>query len=153
MKNVVILVPESAVLQAIADPQYCLSAVNQFLTTSGKAPLFNVQLVGCTKGIQFNGGQYTVHADCLLEEAMAPDLIIIPALFGDMEAAIALNKTMLPWIVAQHQKGAEVASLCVGAFLLAATGLLDGKKCSPIGAIPRRLSNSFRPWRYKQAAL
>jgi transcriptional regulator GlxA family with amidase domain len=32
--------------------------------------------------------------------------------------------------VQQYHRGAEVASLCVGAFLLAATGLLDGKKCS-----------------------
>lgn len=30
----------------------------------------------------------------------------------------------------QYRKGAEVASLCVGAFLLASTGLLNGKKCS-----------------------
>lgn len=37
---------------------------------------------------------------------------------------------MLPWIVEHRNKGSEVASLCLGAFLLAATGLLDGKKCS-----------------------
>ncbi|MEO5945795.1 MAG: helix-turn-helix domain-containing protein, partial [Chitinophagaceae bacterium] len=37
---------------------------------------------------------------------------------------------LLPWIEEQYDNGAEVASLCVGAFLLAATGLLNGKKCS-----------------------
>jgi transcriptional regulator GlxA family with amidase domain len=37
---------------------------------------------------------------------------------------------LLPWITEQYNKGAEVASLCVGAFLLASTGLLNGKKCS-----------------------
>jgi len=36
----------------------------------------------------------------------------------------------LPWINEQYKNGAEVASLCVGAFLLASTGLLNGKKCS-----------------------
>ncbi|MEX2639348.1 MAG: helix-turn-helix domain-containing protein, partial [Balneolales bacterium] len=35
-----------------------------------------------------------------------------------------------PWIIRQYKQGAEVASLCVGAYLLAATGLLKGKKCS-----------------------
>ncbi len=30
----------------------------------------------------------------------------------------------------QYRQGAEVASLCIGAFLLASTGLLNGKKCS-----------------------
>jgi transcriptional regulator GlxA family with amidase domain len=47
-----------------------------------------------------------------------------------MSSAVAKNKTAIPWIVDQYKKGAEVASLCVGAFLLASTGLLNGKKCS-----------------------
>jgi transcriptional regulator GlxA family with amidase domain len=37
---------------------------------------------------------------------------------------------LVSWINGQYAKGAEVASLCVGAFLLGSTGLLDGKKCS-----------------------
>jgi hypothetical protein len=49
MKNVSILVPESSVMQAIADPQYLFSAANQFLVASGKAPLFKVELVGLKK--------------------------------------------------------------------------------------------------------
>ncbi|MEJ7683022.1 MAG: DJ-1/PfpI family protein [Segetibacter sp.] len=40
------------------------------------------------------------------------------------------NKDFIPWIIKQYNKGAEVASLCIGAFLLAATGLLNGKECS-----------------------
>jgi transcriptional regulator GlxA family with amidase domain len=47
-----------------------------------------------------------------------------------MSTAIAKNKILIPWITNQYNKGAEVASLCVGAFLLASTGLLNGKKCS-----------------------
>jgi len=47
-----------------------------------------------------------------------------------MATAIEMNKALLPWIEEQYDNGAEVASLCVGAFLLAATGLLNGKKCS-----------------------
>jgi len=37
---------------------------------------------------------------------------------------------MIDWIAAQYKNGAEVASVCTGAYLLAATGLLDGKSCS-----------------------
>ena len=47
-----------------------------------------------------------------------------------MATTIEMNKVLLPWIEEQYDNGAEVASLCVGAFLLAATGLLNGKKCS-----------------------
>lgn len=130
IKKVSILVPESSVLQAIADPQYLFSAVNQFMVSSGKEPLFDVQLVGLKKEVRLNDGLYSVNASHLLKDITKTDLIVIPALFGDMKNAIALNQQFLPWINEQYDKGAEVASLCVGAFLLASTGLLNNKKCS-----------------------
>ena len=130
MKKVSILIPESSVLQAIADPQYLFSAVNQFMAVSGKKPLFDVQLVGLKKEVKLNDGLYSVNTSQLLKEVKKTDLIIIPALFGDMKSAIERNQKFLPWINEQYNKGAEVASLCVGAFLLASTGLLNGKKCS-----------------------
>lgn len=130
MKTVSILVPESSVIQAIADPQYLFSAVNQFLSISGKAPLFKVQLVGASEEILFNNGTIVVRPDKLLSDVEETDVVFIPALFGDLQAAIRSNQELIPWIIQQYNRGAEVASLCVGAFLLASTGLLDGKKCS-----------------------
>lgn len=130
MKNVAILIPENSVMQAIADPQYCFNAVNQFLAVSGKKPLFNVELVGFKKEIFINEGKFSIHTDKLLKEVKETDLVIIPALFGDMSEAIKSNKKTISWISDQYKNGAEVASLCVGAFLLASTGLLNGKKCS-----------------------
>jgi transcriptional regulator GlxA family with amidase domain len=73
---------------------------------------------------------FTIHTSQLLKDAKKTDLVIIPALFGDMKTAIASNRKVIPWIKEQYELGAEVASLCVGAFLLASTGLLNGKKCS-----------------------
>ena len=128
--NISILVPENAVMQAIADPQYLFSAVNQFMAVAGKKPLFNVQLVGLKKQVKINDGLFSINTSQLLKEVKKTDLVIIPALFGDMKTAIASNKKALPWINEQYRNGAEVASLCVGAFLLASTGLLNGKKCS-----------------------
>lgn len=122
--------PESSVMQAIADPQYLFSAANQFLMSAGKTSLFEVELVGLKREIKLNNGMFSVHTDRLLKEVKKTDLVFIPALFGDMTSAIAKNKAAVPWIVDQYKKGAEVASLCVGAFLLASTGLLNGKKCS-----------------------
>ena len=130
MKNVSILVPETAIIESVADPHYMLNAVNQFLQISGKTPLFSVQLVGLTKKVKLNGHLFTVHTDQLLKDVKNTDLIFIPAISGDIPTALKLNKQMIPWIVEQHKNGAEVASLCIGAFILASTGLLNGKKCS-----------------------
>jgi transcriptional regulator GlxA family with amidase domain len=130
MKNVSILIPETAVIEAIADPHYMFKAVNLFLQASGKAPLFNVQLVGLTKDVKLENSLYTVHTEKLVKDVKSTDLIFIPAISGDIATALELNKEFVPWIVEQHRQGAEVASLCIGAFLLASTGLLNGKKCS-----------------------
>lgn len=130
MKHISILVPENAVVQAVADPEYCFNTVNHFLAEAGKEPLFEIELVGFKEIIKMNQGRFSVHPDKQLNEIEETDLIIIPAISGDMQECIDLNKDFIPWIQQQHASGAEVASLCVGAFLLAATGLLNGSKCS-----------------------
>lgn len=130
MKHVSIVVPHTAVIEAVADPRYMFNAVNQFLQISGQSPLFHVELVSTQKEIRLDRSAFTVHADKLISEVPATDLVIIPALSGDLQVAVEANRELIPWIIEQHENGAEVASLCLGAFLLASTGLLKGKKCS-----------------------
>lgn len=130
MKHVSILVPYDSVLAAIFDPRYILTAVNQFLVDAGKEPAFDVKLIGMERQIQLSGGAFSVNTDALCTEVEKTDLVIIPALSGDMKTSIERNKALVPWIIDQYNKGAEVTSLCLGAFLLAETGLLDGKECS-----------------------
>ncbi len=143
MKHVSILVPEEAVLACIDDPRHLFTAVNDFLTATGKPPMFKVQLVGLTKEVQLHKGSFTVHTDLLLKEVKKTDLVFIPALSGDMKTALERNRDFIPWIVAQYDGGAEIASLCIGAFLLAATGLLDGKKCSTHWIYANEFRNMF----------
>lgn len=130
MKHVSVIVPETAVIEAIADPRYLFTAVNQFLEVSGRPPLFKVQLVGLNNEIKLSNNLFSVHTDARIGDIQRTDLIVIPALSGDIPQAVAANKEFIPWIIEQYKNGAEVASLCVGAFLLASTGLLKGKKCS-----------------------
>jgi transcriptional regulator GlxA family with amidase domain len=130
MKHVSILVPQSSVIEAIADPRYLFTAVNQFLESTGKPAMFNVQLVAVQPETRLENSVFSVHADVLMKDVKKTDLIFIPALSGNIKNAIELNKELIPWIQEQYSNGAEVASLCIGAFLLASTGLLKGKQCS-----------------------
>jgi transcriptional regulator GlxA family with amidase domain len=130
MKHVTILVPYEAVMASIVDPRTIFTGVNDFLEQSGKPPLFKVQLAGLTKQVRLTNGQFSVHTDVLLQDVKKTDLIVIPALGGDIRASVKKNKDYITWIVKQYNNGAEVASLCIGAFLLASTGLLNGKECS-----------------------
>jgi transcriptional regulator GlxA family with amidase domain len=130
MKHVSILVPESAVLAAIDDPRHVFSMVNSFFENAGKPAVFNINLVGLKKEIKLHNSSFSVHTDFLLDEIKKTDLIFIPAFDGKTETVLEANKDFIPWIVGQYEAGAEVVSLCVGAFLLAKTGLLNGRKCS-----------------------
>ena len=130
MKHVSILVPETAVMAAIADPRYLFTAVNQFLEAEDKPALFEVELVGLSREVLLENQLFSVHTDKLLQDIEKTDIIFIPAISGNLELALERNKEFMPWIIKQHRQGAEVASLCIGAFLLAATGVLKGKKCS-----------------------
>lgn len=128
MKHVSILLPQGAILGSIEGPRQLLAQVNQFFQSKGEKPMFNIQLVGFRKDIPLSGGAFTAHAGVLIDEVEKTDLIIIPAVDGDPADGIERNKEFIPWIKNQYEQGAEVASLCIGAFLLAATGLGNGKK-------------------------
>ncbi len=130
MKQIAIIVPETAVVEAVADPRYLFTAVNEFLKSDGRQPMFNVQLVGLKEEVKVGDGIFSIHTDAVLKHARTPDLIIIPAISGNLEYAIDQNKEFIPWIVNHYKNGAEVASLCLGAFVLASSGLLNGKTCS-----------------------
>ena len=131
MKHVSILVPAGdAVVGSIEGPHKVLSQVNELLAGAGSPPAFQIELVGLTKHKTFNRGLFTLHAHRTIDEDFRTDLIIIPAPHGDLAEAVALNQDLIAWIAEQHAAGAEVASLCLGAFLLAATGLLDGRQCA-----------------------
>lgn len=130
MKKITVLVTYNSIIAAIGNTRYMFMMVNEFLKQSGKPEAFDIQLVGTTKEIELNEGLYTIKTDALLDEVNETDLIIIPPMSGRMENSMILNKEYISWIRQQYKTGAEVASLCVGAFLLAETGLLNGEKCS-----------------------
>lgn len=96
----------------------------------GAPPLFKIELIGLTKETPVSGGRFTVNSDALINEVKKTNLIIIPAIDGDLTEALKANEEFVPWMIKQYSKGAEIASLCLGAFLLASTGLLNGKKCA-----------------------
>lgn len=130
MKHISILVPEGALLGNVEGPRQLFSCVNDFLATQSRDPIFDVQLVGISPDTSLNNGLYSVKPDRLISDVERTDLIIVPAVDGDLRLAVERNREYVPWIVKQYKNGAEVASLCVGAFLLASTGLLNGRKCA-----------------------
>lgn len=65
-----------------------------------------------------------------IEDIKNTDLILIPTIAGDIETTLRRNSGLIPWIIDQAHQGADIASNCTGAFLLAETGLLNGKQAT-----------------------
>ncbi|HUC82872.1 MAG TPA: helix-turn-helix domain-containing protein [Flavisolibacter sp.] len=130
MKHISILVPQKAILGSLEGTRQLFTQVNHFFSDRELPVPFKVQLVGLTPATPLTGGLFTAHNHVVFNEVEKTDLIVIPAFDGDPQQAIDANSAFLPWIVKQYKQGAEVASLCMGAFLLASTGLLNGKKCA-----------------------
>lgn len=125
-----VFVPEHGVIEAITPPYRAFLTANDFLVTFGKKPVFDVEYVGLNAYVPANNGEYTVKTHRLIREVSTTDLLVIPPTFGDTSRGIQANAEAIPYFIKLHEGGASLASLCMGAFLLAETGLLDGKKCS-----------------------
>ncbi|WP_264522768.1 GlxA family transcriptional regulator [Flavobacterium sp. N502536] len=124
-KKVGLIVPHDYKLLSIAAILEVFETANK-LSKENEKP-FEIMVFQSAE--QINEGQlfgYKVNpiedSDTILE------LILIPAFTTDnMSEMIAKNKNFIPWLKKHHQSGAELASFCTGAFLFAASGLLNEK--------------------------
>lgn len=128
--HISVFVPEQAVMEAISPPYRLFTSANQFLIAQGKEAKFKVEFVGLSDVVKAQDGEYEIRTHRTIHDLQKTDLVILPALYGDIGSALEKNKEALAWIIEMNLLGAEVASLCIGAFLLAETGLADGKRCS-----------------------
>ncbi|MBO9561119.1 MAG: helix-turn-helix domain-containing protein [Niastella sp.] len=140
MKTIAIIVPDQGALASILDTRRLFAFANQLLKEKTREDFFEIYLVGFKKQIRLDEGSCMVEVDKTLTEVDQFDLIIVPAIIGDVLRGTQLNRHYLPWLTEQYKKGAEIASYCVGAFIVAATGLLNGKHCATHWAYTHELS-------------
>jgi transcriptional regulator GlxA family with amidase domain len=125
-----VFVPEYGAIEGITPPFRSFHTANEFLTAFNKKPIFKVEYVGLNEYVPANNGEYTIKTNRLLKDVTETDLLIIPPTFGDITKGLQANAQAIPYFKKLHQNGSGLASLCAGAFLLAETGLVNGKRCS-----------------------
>jgi len=131
MKELSVLVPECHTnLSSVVLTYEILLAANEYYARLGKKPVFNIQLVSNVKTAVSHNGLFSVHPGRNIKDKYAADLVIIPSVDEHFDVSLKRNKDLINWITQQYIAGAELASLCTGAFLLAATGLLKDRQCS-----------------------
>jgi len=103
--------------------------------------LFKVQrfsLDGRPVGLDFA----RIQVDGGLPLAERADLLLVPATGSAIDASLAANAALLPWL-ARRPASQQLASLCSSAFLLAAAGLLDGRRATTHWALAEQFRQRF----------
>ena len=134
MKHISVIVPVgSSIVDTIIAPFNLLGMANSYYQRlNGLAqPPFAIDLVGLDRNPITYQGLFSVTPTATIEQIQNTDLIVVSPISGDLEKEVENNRGFVRWIKTQRiANGSEVASLCKGAFLLAETGLLNGKSCA-----------------------
>jgi transcriptional regulator GlxA family with amidase domain len=148
MKHLTILVPDGennlTTIACIAGAyEVFIHANDYWVKTKKEKKIFQVELAAISEKVDFYEGLLTVKPKVSIKEIKKTDLIIIPSLNYLYKKVVKENKPLIDWIERQYLEGAEVASMCTGLFILASTGLVNGKTCSTHWAAEENFRTSF----------
>jgi transcriptional regulator GlxA family with amidase domain len=100
-----------------------LDAVGPYEILS-RVPGYEVIFVGAEKrAYSSDNGMLRINADATLDEVPSPDIVLVPGGYGVWPA---MAGPIVPWIQRAHESSTWTTSVCTGALLLGAAGVLDG---------------------------
>ncbi len=99
-------------------------------STAGSDRRFDITLVGERAGPVATVNRLQFQVDRGFGAKARYDLVIVPAFGGDMRDVLQANAEALRFLKRQKKAGALLASSCTGSFLLAAAGVLDGRRAT-----------------------
>lgn len=106
-------------------PQFtALDAVGPYEVLQ-RIPSIDVVFVGHRRGeVRTENGMLGVTCDATFDEIGAPDVVVFPGGLGTR--GLIHDEVIRAWLRSVHQTTRFTTSVCTGALLLAAAGLLDG---------------------------
>ena len=144
MKHLTVVVPDGDNnISSITGTYEIFKKANEYWKAQGKRELFTIQLAGISKKTAYNKGLFTVKPHTNIAAIPKTDLIVIPSLNHNYQKAVKGNRELVDWISDQYKEGAEIAAICTGAFLLASSGLLDGRSCSTHWSVADNFRSMF----------
>jgi transcriptional regulator GlxA family with amidase domain len=113
-------------LLGVTGPVQVFASANEIIANAGGAPPYCLKLV--TQGDQgvVSSAGVTLAAAPLGRRSEALDTLLVAG--GQGVEAAAANSALVDWLQQRSSEARRVASVCTGAFLLAAAGLLDGRR-------------------------
>jgi len=92
--------------------------------------------VKCDGGIQ-------IAPNAALKDVGKTDLIFVPTTGVSVDDVLERNAAIVPWLKRRSTKGVAIASVCSGVGLVAAAGLLDGKRATTHWGLAERFREKY----------
>jgi len=127
MKKIGVLLTKNYKLLSIAAILEVFEAVNKFHSDEQQENPFKIYLLGADI-ISTSPKEVFGYPLKSIQDPELVDLILIPAFTStNMPQTLLENRMYIPYLLNQFQQGASIGTVCTGAFLLGASGLLNGK--------------------------
>ncbi|HEJ84143.1 MAG TPA: GlxA family transcriptional regulator [Desulfobacteraceae bacterium] len=129
MKKVTILALFNTMASTVIAPMdtfYQAGVIWNYFRGQRPTPLFETEIV-TTDGKPFKCLNGTIITpDNSIHDVDTTDLIVVSSIL-DIEKTLKYEGEAVSWLKHHYAQGTHIASICTGAFVLAETGLLDGK--------------------------
>jgi transcriptional regulator GlxA family with amidase domain len=113
------------------------------LTGKSQHPYFQVTTASTDGRLVECDGPICIKPMAAIRDIRKTDLIFIPTTGLDIDNVVERNAPVVPWLKRWHSRGAAIASVCSGVGLVAATGMLDGKRATTHWALAERFREKY----------
>ena len=125
----------------VTGPVEVFASANDFVAAAGGALPYLLKVVAQRGGGVTASAGVTLAAGPLTQADEALDTLLVAG--GDGAEAAAENPVLVDWVRQRATRARRVASVCTGAVLLAAAGLLDGRRAATHWEYCARLAQRF----------
>jgi transcriptional regulator GlxA family with amidase domain len=146
MKKVIILASEDCLFSSVGGPMDIFLQAGMLwngILGIKPSPYFEVKIATLDGLPVMATNQVSITPHCSVDEVGPVDLVLIPSQGFKFEVQDQRFFKRVEWLKKCYLEGADLASVCTGAFTLAATGLLDGKTATTHWGVAKAFKAAF----------
>ena len=150
--NVTILFPDSTFSSTATGPMEVFRHAGMLWNNfTGMQPVSHFRVTTASidgRAIRCDG-PIQIQPEAAIGDIRETDLIFIPSTGLNVEDVVERNAAIVPWLLRWHERGAAIASVCSGVGLVAATGLLDGRRATTHWSLAKRFQEKYPAVRWQ----